>query len=176
MGTARNARSSVPFGGFGSEHDLVEHAAEPRPVGVGAPAVSVDHPRVRLDARDDRGGLDEFVEGNVVAQPASLAADVEHPTNLPADSGDQFAEVAVELGVDGGGADECLCDWRGPLVDRCLFGDEELDRFVAIGERQVALAEFEVEHVLVAGDAEGGVLDSGDHQRRLGPVGLHRLD
>ena len=34
---------------------------------------------------------------------------------------------------------------------------------------------FEVEHVVVAGDAEGGVFDSGDHQRSLRPMRLHGL-
>ena len=82
----------------------------------------MDHPRVRLDARDDCGGLDEFVVGDVVAQPATLAADFEHSTDLPADAGNQFAEVVVELGVDGSGADEGGNDGTATCtVSPCAF-------------------------------------------------------
>ncbi len=61
-------------------------------------------------------------------------------------------------------------------MDGCLLGDEELDGLVTIGELDEAPAELEVEHVLISSDAECGVLDGRDHQRRFRAVRLHRLD
>ena len=44
-------------------------------------------------------------------------------------------------------------------MDRRLLGDDEVDRFVAVGDGDEAPADVEVEDVVVAGDAEGGELD-----------------
>ena len=77
----------------------------------------VDHADVRLDAGDHDGGLDELVEGDVVAQPATLGADLEEPADLAADAGDELVEVAVELGIVGGSAVQRPGRLRRALVD-----------------------------------------------------------
>ena len=87
-------RAATSAGRRRGEHDLVEHAAEPVAVGVEGPAVTVDHAGVRLHAGDDDGGLDELVEGDVVAEPAALGSRPRGSADLPADAGDELAEVA----------------------------------------------------------------------------------
>lgn len=71
-----------------------------------------------LDAGDDGHRLDELVERDVVAEPSSVATDLEEAVDLTADAGDELGEVAIELGVVGGGAVQRLCGPCRSLVDR----------------------------------------------------------
>ena len=61
-----------------AEDRLCEHASEPCSVGGHAPAVAVGDLQVGFHApAEHRGGLDEFVEWDVLTQPSAVALDTE---------------------------------------------------------------------------------------------------
>src|ERR1700722_19250908 len=68
-----------------TKNSLSQHTPEPSLVGVRAPAVTVDHPQVNLDAAEHRGRLDEFLERHVIAKPPPVAVNLEDASDLPVD-------------------------------------------------------------------------------------------
>ncbi len=149
-----------------------QHATTPRTVGIYAPPVAVGDPQVGLHAAEHRGRLHEIVERNIVTQPSAVAEESRIRRSLEVDAGDQVRQIPLQLGIGIGAAEQCRGQWRCPSVYIRYGCDQEVHRFLVLSDGQESSADVEIEDVLLAGDAECGVLDGGDEEGSLGPLSL----
>jgi len=91
---------------------------------------------------------------------------------LEVDAGDQVREIPLQLGIGVGATEKCRGQWRCPSVYIRYGCDQEVHRFLVLSDGQESSADVEIEDVLLAGDAECGVLDRGDEEGSLGPLSL----